>query len=156
MVLDKRNIGLVIGIVLGVGLIALPVHAQQMQHHGRGGSVSLLMRAAQLTPDQKTQARSIIQANRSTFRDIFSQLSPLRQKVNSQLFSTGTVDPTLLSQINSLQGQLEQARLNVFQQVWQLLNSAQQSQVASVYSQVQASNAQRRSLWQSLEQTPTR
>jgi hypothetical protein len=83
-------------------------------------------------------------------------LSPLRQKVNSQLFSTGTADPTLLSQVNSLQGRLEQARLSVFQQVWQLLNSAQQSQVASVYSQLQASNAQRRSLWQSLHQTPAR
>ena len=156
MVFNKKNIGLVVAIFLGVGLVAVSVYAQQMQHHGRGGSLSVLMRAAQLTPDQKTQARSIMQANRSTFRDIFSQLSPLRQKVNGQLFSTGTVDPALLSQINSLQGQLEQARLNVFQQVWQLLNSAQQSQVASLYSQLQASNAQRRSLWQSLHQTPAR
>jgi Spy/CpxP family protein refolding chaperone len=156
MMLTKRNIGLVIGLMFVVGSVAVPVRAQQMRHHGRGGSLSLLMRAAQLTPDQKTQVRSIMQANRSTFRDIFSQLSPLRQKLNSQLFSRGTADPTLLNQINSLRGQLEQARLNVFQQIWQLLNSAQQSQVASVYSQLQASNAQRRSMWQSLQQTPTR
>jgi Spy/CpxP family protein refolding chaperone len=156
MVLNKKNIGLVVAILLGVGLVAVSVRAQQMRHHGRGGSLSLLMRAAQLTADQKTQVHTIMQANRSTFRDIFSQLGPLRQKLNSQLFSTGTADPTLLSQINSLQSQLAQARLNVFQQVWQLLNSAQQSQVASVYSQLQASNAQRRSLWQSLHQTPAR
>ena len=156
MVLNKRNIGLVLGIVFVVGSVAVPVHAQEIRHHGRRGSLFLLMRAAQLTPDQKTQVRSIMQANRSTFRDIFSQLGPLRQKLNSQLFSTGTADPALLTQINSLRGQLEQARLNVFQQVWQLLNSAQQSQVASVYSQLQAANAQRRSMWQSLQQTPTR
>lgn len=156
MMFTKRNISLVTAIVLGVGLVAFTVQAQEMRHRGRGGSLSLLMRAAQLTPDQKAQVRSIMEANRTTFRDIFSQLSPLRQKLNSQLFSTGMVDPTLLNQINSLQGQLEQARLNVFQQVWQLLNSAQQSQVASVYSQLQASNAQRRSLWQSLHQAPAR
>jgi len=154
MMLNKRNIGLVIGVAFIVGSVAVPVRAQEMRHHGRGGSLFLLMRAAQLTPDQKTQVHSIMQGNRSTFRDIFSQLGPLRQKLNSQLFSTGTADPTLLNQINSLRGQLEQARLNVFQQVWQLLNSAQQSQVASVYSQLQASNAQRRSMWQSLQQTP--
>lgn len=157
MELNKRNIGLVVAILLGIGLVAAPVRAQQMQHHGRGGGeLALLMRGAQLTADQKTQVHSIMQANRSTFRDIFSQLSPLRQKLNDQLFSTGTADPALLSQINALRDQLEQARLNVFQQVWQLLNSAQQSQVALVYSQLQASNAQRRSVWQSLQQTPTR
>lgn len=156
MMLNKRNIGLVIGVAFIAGSVAVPVLAQEMRHHGRGGSLFLLMRAAQLTSDQKTQVRSIMLANRSTFRDIFSQLGPLRQKLNSQLFSTGTADPALLNQINSLRGQLEQARLNVFQQVWQLLNSAQQSQVASVYSQLQASNAQRRSVWQSLQQTPTR
>jgi Spy/CpxP family protein refolding chaperone len=154
MVLNRKNITVVGAILLGVGLVALPVLAQQMRHHGRG-SLSLLMRAAQLTPDQKTQARSIMEANRSTFRDIFSQLGPLRQKLNNQLFSTGTADPALLSQINSLQAELAQARVNAFQQVWQLLNSAQQSQVASVYSQLQAANVQRRSVWQSLHQTPT-
>jgi hypothetical protein len=155
MVLNRKNITVVGAILLGVGLVALPVLAQQMRHHGRGTSLSLLMRAAQLTPDQKTQARSIMEANRSTFRDIFSQLGPLRQKLNNQLFSTGTADPALLSQINSLQAELAQARVNAFQQVWQLLNSAQQSQVASVYSQLQAANVQRRSVWQSLHQTPT-
>jgi Spy/CpxP family protein refolding chaperone len=155
MVLNRKNISLVGAVLLGVGLLALPLRAQEMRHHGRGGSLSLLMRAAQLTADQKTQVHSIMQANRSTFRDIFSQLGPLRQKLNSQLFSTGTADPSILSQINSLQSQLAQARLSVFQQVWQLLNSTQQSQVASVYSQLQASNAQRRSMWQSLHQTPT-
>jgi Spy/CpxP family protein refolding chaperone len=155
MLLNRKNVGLVVAVLLGVGLLALPVRAQEMPHHRRGGGLLLLMRAAQLTTDQRTQVRSIMQANRSTFKDIFSQLGPLRQKLNSQLFSTGTADPNLLSQISSLQNQVAQARLSVFQQVWQLLNSAQQSQVASVYSQLQAANAQRRSMWQSLHQSPT-
>ena len=155
MLLNRKNVSLVVAVLLGVGLLALPVHAQEMRHHRGGGGLSLLMRAAQLTPDQRTQVHSIMQANRATFKDIFSQLGPLRQKLNSQLFSTGTADPNLLSQISSLQNQVAQARLTVFQQVWQLLNSAQQTQVASVYSQLQAANAQRRSMWQSLHQSPT-
>ncbi len=155
MVLNRKNISLVGAVFLGVGLLALPVRAQQMRHHGRGGNLALLMRAAQLRPDQKTQVHSIMQANRSNFKGIFSQLGPLRQKLNSELFSTGTADPNLVSQISSLQSQLAQARLSTFQQVWQLLDSTQQSQVASVYSQLQTANAQRRSMWQSLHQTPT-
>jgi Spy/CpxP family protein refolding chaperone len=155
MVFNKKNISLVGAVLLGAGLLALPLRAQEMRHHGRGGSLSLLMRAAQLTADQKTQVHSIMQANRSNFKDIFSQLGPLRQKLNSQLFSTGTADPNLVSQISSLQSQLAQARLSTFQQVWQLLDSTQQSQVASVYSQLQTANAQRRSMWQSLHQPPT-
>jgi hypothetical protein len=155
MVLNRKNITLVGAVFLGVGLLALPVRAQQMRHHGRGGNLSLLMRAAQLRPDQKTQVHSIMQANRANFKGVFSQLGPLRQKLNSELFSTGTADPNLVSQISSLQSQLEQARLSTFQQVWQLLDSTQQSQVASVYSQLQTANAQRRSMWQSLHQTPT-
>lgn len=152
MVLNRKHISLVGAALIAVGLLTLPVHAQ-MRHHGRGGGLALLIRAAQLRPDQKTAVHGIMQASRSSNTGIFSQLRELRQKVNSSLFSTGTADPNDLSTISSLQGQLAQARVKVFQQVWQLLDSTQQSQVASVYAQLQAVNAQRQSMWQSLHQT---
>ncbi len=151
MVVNKKFISLAGAVLLAAGLWTFPANAQ-VQRHWRGGGVFLLIRAAQLTPDQKTQVRTIMQASASTYKNIFSQLRPLRQNVNSQLFSTGNADPSLLSQISSLQNQLAQQRLSVFQQIWQLLTPAQQSQVATVYAQFQAANAQKQGIWQSLGQ----
>jgi Spy/CpxP family protein refolding chaperone len=156
MVLNKKYIAIAAAaLVIAVGLWSFPIHAQ-MSHHGRrggdGGSLFLLMRAAQLRPDQKTQVHTIMQTNWQNNKDLFTQLRALREKLNSSLFSTGTADPTLVNQISALQGQLAQDRLTVFQQVWALLDSTQQSRVSSVYAQLQAERAQRQNTWKSLRQ----
>ncbi len=155
MVSSKKYIAMAGALVIAVGVWSLSVHAQ-MPHHGRrggdGASLFLLMRAAQLRPDQKTQVHTIMQTNWQNNKDLFTQLRTLREKVNSSLFSTGTADPSLVNQISALQGQLAQDRLTVFQQVWALLDSTQQSRVSSVYAQLQAERAQRQNTWKSLQQ----
>ena len=154
MTLKGKYIALAAALVIAAGLWSLPIHAQ-MPHHGRGGGgggLFLLMRAAQLRPDQKTQVHTIMQTNRQNNKDLFTQLHALREKLNSSLFSTGTADPTLVNQISALQGQLAQDRLSVFQQVWTLLDSTQQSRVSSFYAQLQAERAQRQNTWKSLRQ----
>ena len=153
MVLNKRYIAIAAGLVIAVGLLSLPVHAQ-MPHHGRrgGNGLFLLMRAAQLRPDQKTQVHTIMQSNWQNGKGLFTQLRTLREKLNSSLFSTGTADPSLVNQISALEGQLAQNRLAVFQQVWALLDSSQQSRVTSFYTQLQAERAQRQNTWKSLQQ----
>jgi Spy/CpxP family protein refolding chaperone len=154
MTLKGKYIALAAALVIAAGLWSLPIHAQ-MPHHGRGGGgggLFLLMRAAQLRPDQKTQVHTIMQTNRQNNKDLFTQLHALREKLNSSLFSTGTADPTLVNQISALQGQLAQDRLSVFQQVWALLDSTQQSRVSSFYAQLQAERAQRQNTWKSLRQ----
>ena len=155
MTINRKYIALAAALVIAAGLWSLPIHAQ-MRHHGRGGAggpgLFLLMRAAQLRPDQKTQVHTIMQNNWQNNKDLFTQLRGLRQQLNSSLFSTGTADPKLVTQISALQGQLAQDRLSVFQQVWALLDSTQQSRVASVYAQLQAQNAQRQNTWKSLRQ----
>jgi hypothetical protein len=155
MVSSKKYIAMAGALVIAVGVWSLSVHAQ-MPHHGRrggdGASLFLLMRAAQLRPDQKTQVHTIMQTNWQNNKDLFTQLRTLREKVNSSLFSTGTADPSLVNQISALQGQLAQDRLTVFQQVWALLDSTQQSRVSSVYAQLQAERAQRQNTWKSLRQ----
>jgi hypothetical protein len=155
MVLNKKYIAIAAGLVIAVGLWSLPIHAQ-MPHHGRrggdGASLFLLMRAAQLRPDQKTQVHTIMQTNWQNNKEPFTQLRGLRDQLNSSLFSTGTADPSLVNQISALQGQLAQNRLAVFQQVWALLDSSQQSRVTSFYTQLQAERAQRENTWKSLRQ----
>ena len=155
MVLNKKYIAIAAGLVIAVGLWSLPIHAQ-MPHHGRrggdGASLFLLMRAAQLRPDQKTQVHTIMQTNWQNNKGLFTQLRGLRDQLNSSLFSTGTADPSLVNQISALQGQLAQNRLAVFQQVWALLDSSQQSRVTSFYTQLQAERAQRENTWKSLRQ----
>jgi hypothetical protein len=155
MVLNKKYIAMAGALVIAVGLWSLSVHAQ-MPHHGRrggdGGGLFLLMRAAQLRPDQKTQVHTIMQTNWQNNKDLFTQLRTLREKVNGSLFSTGTADPSLVNQISALEGQLAQNRLTVFQQVWALLDSTQQSRVSSFYTQLQAERAQRQNTWKSLQQ----
>jgi hypothetical protein len=155
MVLHKKYIAIAAGLVIAVGLWSLPIHAQ-MPHHGRrggdGASLFLLMRAAQLRPDQKTQVHTIMQTNWQNNKELFTQLRGLRDQLNSSLFSTGTADPSLVNQISALQGQLAQNRLAVFQQVWALLDSSQQSRVTSFYTQLQAERAQRENTWKSLRQ----
>jgi ABC-type phosphate/phosphonate transport system substrate-binding protein len=145
--------------LLVVAALALPGLAQMQPRRSgnrQGPNLFFLMRAAQLSDEQKTQARAISQNSRQNTRQIISQLMPLRQQLNSALFTTGAADPSILTQINALQNQLQQERLNVFQQVWsQVLNPTQQSQVASAFAQFEANRAQRQSAWKALKQQPT-
>lgn len=142
-------------VIILVGLWALPSFAQMRHRHagGAGGpSLFFLMHAAKLTPDQKTQVHTLLQNSRKNSKQIFSQLLPLRQQLNSALYSTGTANPNLIAQVNGLESQLQQERYSVFQQVWSLLNSTQQNQVTTLYSQMAANRAQRLAAWKSLHQ----
>jgi Spy/CpxP family protein refolding chaperone len=156
MVFKTKHFGIIAAaIMLGVGLWVLPGFAQM--RHGGGGraggpNLFFLMRAAQLTPDQKTQVHTLIQNSRQNSQQIVSQLVPLRQQLNSALYSTGTANPNLISQVNALESQLQQERYSVFQQVWSLLNSTQQNQVTTLYSQMAANRAQQLNMWKSLHQ----
>ena len=148
-------LAVILGIVLGLSAWSLPSYAQM--RHGRGGmaggpNVFFLMRAAQLTPDQKTQVQTLLQNSRQNTKQIISQLMPLRQQLNSSLYSTGTADANLINQVNGLENQLRQERYSVFQQVWSMLNSGQQSRVTTLYSQMAANRAQRLEAWKSLQQ----
>jgi hypothetical protein len=158
MVFKARHVtilAVILGIVLSLSAWSLPGYAQM--RHGRGGmaggpNIFFLMRAAQLTPDQKTQVQTLLQNSRQNTKQIISQLMPLRQQLNSSLYSTGTADANLINQVNGFENQLKQERYGVFQQVWSLLNSEQQSRVTTLYSQMAANRAQRQETWKSLQQ----
>ncbi len=157
MRLNRKYIGVTAAVaLLVVSALAMPGLAQMRSRHGgnrQGPNLFFLMRAAQLTDTQKSQARTIFQNSRQNSQPIISQLMPLRQQFNSSLFTTGAADANLLAQINALQNQLQQARLDAFQQVWsQVLNQSQQGQVSAAFGQFQANRAQRQSGWKSFKQ----
>src|ERR1044072_8190963 len=150
-----RAMAVVLGVVLGLSFWSLPSYSQM--RHGRGGmaggpNIFFLMRAAQPTPDQKTQVQTLLQNSRQNTKQIISQLMPLRQQLNSSLYSTGSADTNLINQVDGLENHLKQERYSVFQQVWSMLNSTQQSRVTSLYSQLAGNRAQRMEAWESLHQ----
>jgi Heavy-metal resistance len=154
---NRNHVGITAAVaLLVVGALAMPGLARMRPRHGgdrQGPNLFFLMRAAQLSDAQKTQVRTIFQNSRQNTRQILSQLTPLREQLNSSLYTTGTADPNLLAQINAFQNQLQQARLNVFQQVWsEVLSQTQQGQVATAFAQFQANRAQREGIWKSLKQ----
>jgi len=149
------TLAVILGVVLGLSAWSLPSYAQMRHGHGGmagGPNIFFLMRAAQLTPDQKTQVQTLLQNSRQNTKQIISQLMPLRQQLNSSLYSTGTADANLINQVNGLENQLKQERYSVFQQVWSMLNSGQQNRVTNLYSQIAANRAQRLEAWKSQQQ----
>ena len=158
MRLNRKYVSITAAIaLLIVGALAIPAMSQMRARHGggrgQGPNLFFLMRAAQLSDAQKGQMKAIFQSNRQTNQPIVSQLMSLRQQLNSSLFTTGSADPSTVNQIAALRTQLEQARLATFQQVWsQVLNSTQQSQVATAFAQFQAKRAQHLNEWKSSHQ----
>jgi len=149
------TLAVILGVVLGLSAWSLPSYAQMRHGHGGmagGPNIFFLMRAAQLTPDQKTQVQTLLQNSRQNTKQIISQLMPLRQQLNGSLYSTGTADANLINQVNGLENQLKQERYSVFQQVWSMLNSGQQNRVTNLYSQMAANRAQRLEAWKSQQQ----
>jgi hypothetical protein len=72
-------LAVILGIVLGLSAWSLPSYAQM--RHGRGGmaggpNIFFLMRAAQLTPDQKTQVQTLLQNSRQNTKQIISSSCP--------------------------------------------------------------------------------
>jgi Spy/CpxP family protein refolding chaperone len=82
MIFRTKTIGVTGSLLVAVCLWALPAHAQlRPGPHERGGmagdgtgiALPLLLRGANLTPDQKAQVQQIMANHRSSFRDLFSQ-----------------------------------------------------------------------------------
>ena len=143
--------------VLGAGLLAAaagPLAAQEMHGHFGHGEHGYLgfLQGVTLTADQKAQMHGILKANMQQMKSQWHQLHALHEQIGSELASTATVSPATLAaqqqQVETLQSQLDQARLSAALQVRQLLSSDQLSQAASVHSQLTALHQQERAVMQ--------
>src|SRR6266508_2338646 len=105
----KKQWSLVAVVLVAVSLCAATVYGQHrfgmgwkgskgmmgggpgMMEDGPGMMLPLLLRGADLTPEQKTQMHQIMAGHRATFKTLFSQLHAAQEEVTNKLFAPGEI-----------------------------------------------------------------
>ena len=151
MTKTKRN-SFLIGLATA-GMFALSAQAQPPgpppmmgPHHGGGFGpgrvIHVLLRSADLTADQQTQAHQILDANHSAVETIFTNLRQANNDLASLLLGASDVQAdalsTQLTKINGLQLQLEQQTANTVLAIRALLTPEQLAKAAAAETQMQA------------------
>ncbi len=156
----KKEISALATVLVAICLSALPGYTQSRSgSHERGGmalegtgmALPLLLRAANLTPDQKTQVRQIVTNHRAVLHDLFSQLHAAQDQMANKLFSTGKLQQADLAsqvqQIAQLRNQLAEEGLRVVLEIRGILTPEQLEKASQLKSQMQSLHSQMQSLW---------
>ncbi len=155
--MNRTNVALLMAsLVLGV---LPPVAFSQMRPGGPGGEgfegmhgMHMLLRAANLTPDQKNQVHDLMKAAKMQNKDTFKQIHSLQDQIADKLASTGSVTEgelnALQSQIIQLKGQMAQQSMKTALQIRALLTPAQLSKVADTHLKMKALHEQERQIFQ--------
>lgn len=162
MILKTNHISAVGTVLVAACLWSLPGYAQSRPGpHERGGmagdgtgiALPLLLRAANLTPDQKAQVRQIMANHRVTLRELLNQLRAAQDQMANKLFSTGRLQEADLApqvqQIAQLRNQLAEEGLRVVLEIRGVLTTEQLVKASQLKSQMQSLQSQMRSLWAS-------
>jgi Spy/CpxP family protein refolding chaperone len=159
MILRTKNIT-AIGVLVAACLWALPGYTQSSPGpHERGGmagdgtgiALPLLLRAANLTPDQKAQVRQIMANHRVTLQELFNQLRAAQDQMANKLFSAARLQEADLApqvqQIAQLRNHLAEEGLRVVLEIRGVLTPEQLAKASQLKSQMQSLHSQMRSLW---------
>ncbi len=145
------------GVVAGL-LAAGAVQAQGMHggpHGGMGHGYLGFLQGVTLTDAQQTRMHDIMHASWQQLKPQMQQLRTLREQIGSDLASTAAIStPQLVAlqqQAQTLQNQLDQAKLATAMQVRALLTPDQLAQAATVHAQLAALHQQEHAV---LSQTP--
>lgn len=146
-----------------VGLVALlawaaPARAQESHFMPRrpGGDAGMLLplmlRSAELTPEQQAKVREVIAAHRATTRAIVQQLHQAQADLADKLFAPGALQEAdlaaQLQQIGQLRAQLLQASARVALEVRTLLTPEQLAKAAQVKDRMRTLESEMRQLLQ--------
>jgi Spy/CpxP family protein refolding chaperone len=144
-------------VVLASLFLGAPVALSQM-HGGPGGGfegmhgMHMLLRAANLTPDQKNQVHDFMKAERTQNKATFQQIRALQEQIADKLAGTAAVN---LNDLNALQGQITQLRgqialqsMKTAVQIRTLLTPVQVSKVADMHVKMKALREQEHQLFQ--------
>jgi Spy/CpxP family protein refolding chaperone len=160
MILTKKKISALATVMVAIGLSALPGYTQSRSgSYERGGialdgtgmALPLLLHAANLTADQKTQVRQIVTNHRAVLHELFSQLRAAQDQMTNKLFSTGRLQQADLAsqvqQIAQLRNQLAEEGLRAVLEIRGILTPEQLEKASQLKSQMQSLHSQMRSLW---------
>ncbi len=150
------------GVLVGVLLLiaaAAPALAQgpgresSMRGGGRGdGELWLMIRAANLTPEQQTRVRAILAAHRTSARPLIEQLRQAQQELGTKLLAPGQVQAAdlqpQLQRISQLRDQLAQDSASAALEVRAVLTPEQLARVVLTKDRLQQLREEIRQLMQ--------
>jgi len=147
-------------ILLLLAVSAPPALAQAPGHDpamrgvaGRGdGELWLMIRAANLTPEQQTRVRTILSAHRATARPLIEQLRQAQQELGGKLLAPGPVQAAdlqpQLQRISQLRDQLAQDSASAALEVRSVLTPEQLARVAQTKERLRQLREEMRQLMQ--------
>jgi Spy/CpxP family protein refolding chaperone len=120
---------------------------------GRGdGELWLMIRAANLTPDQQTRVRAILSAHRATARPLIEQLRQAQQELGGKLLAPGPVQAAdlqpQLQRIGQLRDQLAQDSAGAALEVRAVLTPEQLARVVQTKERLRQLREEMRQLMQ--------
>jgi len=148
------------GVLLLVAASAAPALAQAPGHEpsmrgsaGRGdGELWLMIRAANLAPEQQTRVRAILSAHRATARPLIEQLRQAQQELGDKLLAPGQVQAAdlqpQLQRISRLRDQLAQDSASAALEVRAVLTPEQLARVAQTKERLRQLREEMRQLMQ--------
>ena len=152
--------GVIAAALLLIAVSAEPVLAQAPGHEpalrgagGRGdGELWLMIRAANLTPEQQARVRAILSAHRATARPLIEQLRQAQQELGGKLLAPGPVQAAdlqpQLQRIGQLRDQLAQDSASAALEVRGVLTSEQLARVAQTKERLRQLREEIRQLMQ--------
>jgi Spy/CpxP family protein refolding chaperone len=149
------------GLLAGVLLLAAvepalaqpPGRESSMRGGGRGdGELWLMIRAANLTPEQQTRVRAILSAHRASARPLIEQLRQAQQELGTKLLAPAPVQAAdlqpQLQRIGQLRDQLAQDSASAALEVRAVLTPEQLARVAQTKDRIKQLREEMRQLMQ--------
>lgn len=152
--------GVLGAVLLLVAASAAPALAQGPGHEpamrrgaGRGdGELWLMIRAANLTPEQQTSVRAILSTHRATTRPLIEQLRQAQQELGGKLLGPGQVQAAdlqpQLQRISQLRDQLARDSASAALEVRAVLTPEQLARVAQTKERLRQLREEMRQLMQ--------
>jgi Spy/CpxP family protein refolding chaperone len=127
-----------------------PMGGGRMMGDGPAMLLPMILRGVDLTPEQETRVREIMDAHRATFRPLFGELNKAQEAIAEKVFAQGEVrveDLTAqMQRVGELREQLMREGLQVALEVRSILTAEQLAKAAEIKDRMKSLHAEMRSL----------